>query len=182
MNQEEFVTYAREITDKVIATMSLANKEYAREGDKFDNFNRIAAQLRRNPDLANVTNVDVAKVYLLKHIDSLIGGVSLREPMEGRLIDIIAYVLLIGGMMQDADEQAAAEEFEIGYSERPPDHPPSGIDSTGIDPDLLKTFIENSFNIEYSLIPCFNKSAHEWHFWLQKGIMVKCPGHEYDYP
>lgn len=79
--------------------MGFANQEYASETDKFENFETIADFLRRvNPRLREITPQDVATIYLMKHLSSIIKGVSVREGMEGRYIDAMNYLRLHLGM------------------------------------------------------------------------------------
>lgn len=169
MNLVQFESYCADVLHKVMETMRIANKEYARDEDKFDNFNRIAEQLRRSKHLKNVTNVDVAKVYLLKHIDSLVKGVSIREPIEGRITDCIAYLLLMGGMMFEATSKAAPQPIEENadnYQEMG-EHTTENAISPGTIVDM----------------GCFNLSAHAPHLWIHQSNIVACSGidHAGDY-
>jgi len=95
MQKEEFYAYTREIIGKCFDIMHKADEEYATPGDKFANFKAQALMENRTPE-------QVAITFLLKHVRSLVNGVSLREPMEGRICDIINYVLLIAGMREEA--------------------------------------------------------------------------------
>lgn len=110
MTEKDFNVWSRALTDQAFEIMAKANQEYASEEGKFDNFQGIAEFCRRfNPRLKDITPQDVAWVYALKHIISVMKGISLREDLEGRVIDILNYTLMIGGMWE-ADRRA--EEVE----------------------------------------------------------------------
>lgn len=95
MLKSEFYEYAHRVIDKCFAIMEVADKEYASDADKFANFKWQAEAEDRTPEQVGIT-------FMLKHVRSLSRGVSIREPMEGRICDIINYILLIGGMREEA--------------------------------------------------------------------------------
>ena len=99
MTNDEFIEFARQLDIEGFEILNKANKEYASEENKFDNFEGIADFMRRfNPRLAEMTAEDVGWIYRLKHIISQIKDVSLREDMRGREIDDLNYGRLIAGM------------------------------------------------------------------------------------
>mgnify|MGYP001564614031 CR=1 FL=1 len=109
MDKESFYAYAHEVIDKCFAIMEAADKEYASDADKFANFKWQGEAEGRTPEQIGIT-------FMLKHVRSLSRGVSIREPMEGRICDIINYALLIGGMR----EEAAQATTTVSSFEWPP--------------------------------------------------------------
>lgn len=107
---ERFMAFADDILAECRTVMSQGSQEYASADNKFDNFDRAARELRRNERLADITAYDVALVYFRKHVDSIVGGVSLREDMRGRYIDAINYLLLLAGMQERDKERDSHEE------------------------------------------------------------------------
>ena len=74
-------------------------KEYARKKDNaFANFERVGENL-------NVDKKKVLLVYLLKHIDGICayvdGHKSQREDVRGRITDVIVYLCLLWGMVEN---------------------------------------------------------------------------------
>lgn len=96
MQKDEFYDEAHRLIQRCFAIMEMADGEYASAADKFANFKWQAEAEGRTPE-------QVAITFLLKHIRSLVRGISIREPMEGRICDIINYVLLIHGMRLEAE-------------------------------------------------------------------------------
>lgn len=105
-----FVAFCRAMDDEAYMVMEKAKREYAAGEDRFANFNRLAAQLSRNPRLRKITPVDVACVYLQKHIDSIVCGISERESMDGRIIDAMNYLRLIAGMLSEMNDEPKRSE------------------------------------------------------------------------
>jgi len=74
-------------------------KEYARkQNNAFANFERIAENL-------NLKKEEVLLTYMLKHIDGVCayvkGHKSQREDVRGRITDIIVYLCLLWGMVEE---------------------------------------------------------------------------------
>ena len=74
-------------------------KEYARTSDDvFANFNRISSY-------TGVPSDKVIMTYLMKHLDGinayLNGHKSQREDVRGRITDIIVYLCLLWGMVEE---------------------------------------------------------------------------------
>lgn len=85
----------REITK----TRESGQKEYAHDEDNvFANFERVASTL-------NIPREKVLMTYLLKHVDGVVsyvdGHKSQREDVRGRLTDIIVYLMLLWGMVDE---------------------------------------------------------------------------------
>lgn len=98
MNNEQLMKFFDVLLDECRSTLSIAAREYAEMEGRFSNFERSALALKRNPRLLHITRGDVARVFLQKHIDSIMGGVSIREAMRGRIVDAINYLVLLGAM------------------------------------------------------------------------------------
>jgi len=76
------------------------SKEYAHSKDNvFANFERIG-------DALNISREKVLMIYLLKHVDGIKAYVngykSQREDVRGRITDIIVYLMLLWGMVEDS--------------------------------------------------------------------------------
>jgi hypothetical protein len=99
MTFQEFDAVSDKIIEEVRKMRDTKGKEYAGTKDRFDNFNRLAAR-------TGVPREIVWQVYFTKHIDALesflrTGEVSSNEPIEGRIVDCITYLLLLAGMLKE---------------------------------------------------------------------------------
>ena len=74
------------------AVLMNAEKEYASCSDSLENFHTVATML-------SLPSRTVACVYLMKHVNSICKGVSLREGMRGRIVDAMNYLRLIAYML-----------------------------------------------------------------------------------
>lgn len=111
MNLDDFMDLVREMNRDAEETLDTANKEYARDDDKFNNFEITAYILREvKPSLKNIQAEDIAFIFMMKHLFSIVKGVSLREDMRGRFKDCINYIHLIHGI--HVDKKNAAEQLE----------------------------------------------------------------------
>jgi len=103
MDVEVFFKWAKEQSDKELKIMAEKGREYTiNDRDKLKNFKHIAERVKLRP-------VQVAMVYFLKHVDSLTNYVNegveaSTEPIEGRLMDIRNYTLLIGALIKEDKE------------------------------------------------------------------------------
>ena len=84
-------TYWDNLDDETYITLKKAQEEYASCDNPFENFEVVGKILGISPR-------EVLAVYLLKHVISLVRGVSLREPLRGRVIDAIGYLKLLAYM------------------------------------------------------------------------------------
>ncbi len=103
MTHEKFNEYQKKLLDLVIEMKNTKGKEYANSDDRFGNFNRLSSRL-------GLTNTQVAWVYITKHLDSIEsyiknGKVYSTESIQGRILDAITYLTLIGGMAQENDDK-----------------------------------------------------------------------------
>ena len=84
---------------QITKTRESGQKEYAHDEDNvFANFERVASTL-------NIPREKVLMTYLLKHVDGVVsyvdGHKSQREDVRGRLTDIIVYLMLLWGMVDE---------------------------------------------------------------------------------
>ena len=89
----------KKILEEVSKTRKAGQNEYAHDKDNvFANFDRVAKAL-------NTTREKVLLTYLLKHVDGITAYVnghrSQREDVTGRITDIIVYLMLFWGMVQN---------------------------------------------------------------------------------
>ena len=97
MNLAEFMKFREELNSNAEHVLVEADQEYAHELDKFYNFKEIAALLQNE----RIGPYEVACIYFLKHVFSIVRGVSNREEMEGRFIDARNYTDLMAGLWQE---------------------------------------------------------------------------------
>jgi protoporphyrinogen oxidase len=115
-------------------TREAGQKEYAHSSENaFGNFERLSKQL-------DLSRERVLWVYVQKHIDGVVsylnGHQSQREDVRGRIKDIIVYLILLWGMVDDNEVnqgKAAMDEAINAYAEQNkslrnldawrPDHP-----------------------------------------------------------
>ena len=88
------------------STRESGQKEYAHDvNNVFANFERVAENL-------NISRQKALGVYLLKHVDGVMsfiqGHKSQREDVRGRITDIIVYLMLLWGMVEE-DEHVHKE-------------------------------------------------------------------------
>jgi hypothetical protein len=98
MTFTEFDKYQEDLLAQVVKMKDTKGKEYAHSVDRFANFNRLADRLSQ-------PNVVIAWIYFMKHIDSIEsyvreGKTFSTENIQGRIVDAITYLTLIGGMIE----------------------------------------------------------------------------------
>tara|TARA_Y100000593_G_C4257366_1_gene310315 strand:+ start:384 stop:698 length:315 start_codon:yes stop_codon:yes gene_type:complete len=101
MTQKEMKELIKKIFIEIQETREAGQKEYARKNDNaFANFERIAYNL-------SLDKKEVLLVYLLKHIDGICayvkGHKSQREDVRGRITDVIVYLCLLWGMIENKE-------------------------------------------------------------------------------
>mgnify|MGYP003648803593 CR=1 FL=1 len=84
---------------EISKTRESGQKEYAHSKDNvFANFERIGKALQ-------ISREKVLMTYLLKHVDGIKayvnGHQSQREDVRGRITDIIVYLMLLWGMVEE---------------------------------------------------------------------------------
>jgi hypothetical protein len=103
---KEFFEWADKVHLKEMRLMRDKGKEYTvNDTDKLKNFKSIAERLKTFPEF-------ILLVYLLKHMDSirnyiLDGTEACDEPIEGRITDARNYLLLLGAMIEEKNEDVS---------------------------------------------------------------------------
>lgn len=112
MTKSEFAQLMSEVFDSEINKLRQSGQqEYAGgdQADAFTNFNKLAIDL-------GIDRKRVLWVYAMKHKDGiesyLRGNVSQREPVQGRINDLIVYLFLLRGMIEEESTQLR-EEFSV---------------------------------------------------------------------
>ena len=114
MTTQEHKKLMNEMWEEIVSTRDSGQKEYAHDEDNcFQNFEKIAKQL-------NLDRKQVLWVYLMKHIDGILsfinGHESQREDVRGRLTDVIVYVTLLWGMIEEDTEWTPNEDRKLNTS------------------------------------------------------------------
>lgn len=119
MNLEEFLAWCKAQDAETYKVLEQANSEYAAKGNKFENFDQIAAFFNAFfPEFNNQLRPQhIGAIYFLKHFISILKGVSIREDMAGRETDSLNYIRLIAGMNQRDREKAKPPEMKIRASD-----------------------------------------------------------------
>ena len=109
MTHEQFDDYQEDLLNKVVGMRDTKGKEYANSESRFANFDRAADEL-------GLTNIQVAWVYVKKHLDGIASFCrtqkELSEPIEGRIVDAIVYLTLIAGMIAEKEEDENGKDRE----------------------------------------------------------------------
>ena len=183
MNTEAFIQMRKEFLEEMAAMDFTKGKEYANSENRFDNFNRIGAELGIPAEM-------VALVYFRKHVDAIFHfgkdlqkGYSLREidalasePIESRILDACNYLILLLGIIKDrrtaleADEKSA-NEASIEPSELVPilPHGPPGK-STVVDHDSLP---KHSSDMNEQLLAEFHQNPRPDRVILHTPVLVQ---------
>lgn len=105
MTKDEVSKLFRKVVDEeIMALREAGQKEYAHSSDNaFGNFERVAADLGLDRKM-------VLWTYARKHMDGIVaflrGHISQREPVEGRINDLITYLLLLRAMIEEEKTRA----------------------------------------------------------------------------
>jgi hypothetical protein len=102
MTFPEFDEYQKQLIDQVTKMRDTKGKEYANSASRFANFDRLAESL-------GLSNIQVGWVYTAKHLDAIAQYCRTQEThsiesIEGRIVDAITYLILIGGMIHEKTE------------------------------------------------------------------------------
>ena len=109
MTQKQMEKLINQIFKEIQTVRAAGQKEYARkENNAFANFERIAENLK-------LTSEQVLLTYLLKHVDGICsyvdGHISQREDVRGRITDIIVYLCLLWGMIDEDKNESRNAKF-----------------------------------------------------------------------
>lgn len=104
MTTEDFQT---KVVEPLVAEIQhifvTKGSDYAGDDDRLNNFKSIALRLGISP-------VKVAGVYLYKHLDAMETwfrtGKLKGEPIESKIVDIIAYLMLLQGLNLEQDNDS----------------------------------------------------------------------------
>jgi hypothetical protein len=93
----------RKLAFDLIALGEQGQKEYAHdEGNALANFERLAQDL-------NLPREKVLWIYMRKHLDGILAHIngfqSQREPVQGRIMDAMVYLMLLYCMVEDNESQ-----------------------------------------------------------------------------
>lgn len=99
MTFAEFDEFTETFLKEVRKMKDTKGKEYANTTDRFDNFNRLALK-------NDVGRLVVANIYMTKHLDAIdsyikTGREHSSEPIRGRFIDAVTYLILMAGMQDE---------------------------------------------------------------------------------
>lgn len=98
MNRSEFTELVKQEFNHILEINQTKGKEYASEADALSNFYRRSEELGISPKA-------VWAVFAGKHWDSIMHyckeGKVLSEPIEGRIRDLILYLLLLEGLARE---------------------------------------------------------------------------------
>jgi hypothetical protein len=104
MNNKEFTALVDQTVRDTSALLISKGMEYAGSDDRLANFKRGAA-------LTGTTPLQCCFIYMSKHYDSLSTYIKkdaagfdqhLSEPIEGRINDLINYMFLMKGLIQES--------------------------------------------------------------------------------
>ena len=105
----------RETFEELIALRSIKSREYSDDGDALANFRRNAVDLEMPMET-------VWRVYASKHWDSIGNFIrditngkkrELSEPIEGRIHDMIVYLLLLKAMIKEKEDGGRGAEAPL---------------------------------------------------------------------
>jgi hypothetical protein len=108
MTFQQFDKYQEELLKQVVVMKDTKGKEYANSEDRFANFNRLAPRL-------GISNLAVCLVYLTKHMDAIESYCKNErtystESIQGRIVDAITYLTLLGGMIKQCEAEVLADK------------------------------------------------------------------------
>ena len=116
MTSYELHNLMQDVFDKEILDLyKKGQEEYASNSDAFSNFKEQVEELGLDPKV-------ILWVHAMKHksgIASYLKGVkSQREDVRGRISDLIVYLFLLRGMIEEEDENELKKKREKGLKER----------------------------------------------------------------
>lgn len=119
MNAREFEGHLSQFFVDLRRITSSKGVEYANDTtDQLANFKRLAVQLGLLPE-------QVALVYLTKHLDSIQHAVRtgkvLSEPLHGRCLDAVLYLILLDAIhTEKLAAQTPSEKLDLDHDPMPP--------------------------------------------------------------
>jgi hypothetical protein len=98
MTRDEFLYFLDNKQIEIKELFQKASREYSDTSDAFENFNKLSVEL-------GIAREKVLWIYWTKHRDGVLkhlnGYISQREPVEGRIQDMIVYLFLLWGMLAE---------------------------------------------------------------------------------
>lgn len=106
MTFEEFDRHTETLFEEIRQMRDTKGKEYAGDGDRFDNFNRLSVE-------ADLTREKIWQVYFTKHWDAIKSFIKhgrefSDEKIHGRILDAIVYLMLLDGMIVENAQRRRA--------------------------------------------------------------------------
>lgn len=103
MNTKNFDRLFVQTMDEVSKLSATKGKDYASEEDRLSNF-------KVNAERTGLTPYQVWSVYANKHWDAVMAfirnnGQLESEPIESRIYDLITYLILLSGLIEDAKDE-----------------------------------------------------------------------------
>jgi hypothetical protein len=103
MTFAEFEKFEMGLLKEIQDTNRTKGHEYTDGRERFHNFNEEAKDL-------DIDRLKVAEIFLNKHMRAIKayirnGKVSSNEPIRGRFVDAINYLILIAGMVEEAEKK-----------------------------------------------------------------------------
>ena len=110
MNRADFLAHFKSRLLELYAITEKAHQEYADVNNAFDNFDRLAVDL-------NIDRKKILWVYAKKHLDGIRTYLNdptraSREPISGRISDVIVYMILLDAMIVD-EMKSLVGNYEI---------------------------------------------------------------------
>lgn len=107
MNASEFSDRLTQFFTDLRKITGSKGVEYANDTDQLANFKRLATQLGLKPE-------QVCLVYLTKHLDSIQHAVRtgkvLSEPLHGRCLDAVLYLILLDAIDAETKKNETVSE------------------------------------------------------------------------
>lgn len=105
MQRRQFEEISDELYEMVIETLLRKGVEYQKDNNVFSNFEENAKDL-------GLTKYQIWNIYFNKHIKSISNAIKtnpedptakeMPEKLQGRIVDAVAYLLLLNGMISEA--------------------------------------------------------------------------------
>lgn len=111
MTIDERQVYAQELMAKCLDVLKKKGTDYSGKMEAYKNFKDTAQRL-------GLTKYQVWLTFFDKHVNSIANSVKAdpnsphveSEPLEGRIIDVINYAIILGGMLKE-DEGKVNEDI-----------------------------------------------------------------------
>jgi hypothetical protein len=114
MTRDEFLYFLDNKQVEIKELFQKASREYSALDEAFENFNKLAEELKIDRKM-------VLWIYLTKHRDGVLkflnGHKSQREPVTGRIQDMIVYLFLLWGMLKEEEDRDSAMQAVKGLAE-----------------------------------------------------------------